>query len=105
MLYTLKVVISTKLTSLYHYKKPLQNQVKDYGDAFEDIENTSLSPKFVYQGETVSKMAYLDKTGETTLLSMSKNGSLAWFKEGIKVPITLYRNWGVQQPAMPASIL
>ena len=60
-------VIYSQGSDIYEidFAVPLQEAasepVKDYGDAFEGIENTSLSPKFVYQGETVSKMAYLDK--------------------------------------------
>ena len=37
--------------------------------------------------ETVAKMAYMGNGNESTLLAMSKNGSLAWFQENIKVPV------------------
>lgn len=57
------------------------------GDAFADVENKKLSAKWIYAGETVSKMAYLDDSEDSTIIAMSKNGSLAWFRDGIKVPI------------------
>ena len=61
-------------------------QVKS-GSAFKDIENRQVSPKWVYQGETILKMSYLDSSDDSTLIVMSKNGSLGWFRDGIKVPI------------------
>ncbi|CCK67996.1 WD40 repeat domain-containing protein KNAG_0A03080 [Huiozyma naganishii CBS 8797] len=57
------------------------------GGAFCDIEDKKLSPKWVYSGETVSKMCYLDDSEDSTIIAMSKNGSLAWFRDGIRVPI------------------
>ncbi|CCE62754.1 hypothetical protein TPHA_0D01130 [Tetrapisispora phaffii CBS 4417] len=47
---------------------------------------TPLSAKWSYQGETISKLEYLN-VGETTAIAMANTGSLAWFKDGLKVPI------------------
>ncbi|CCF59223.1 hypothetical protein KAFR_0G01890 [Kazachstania africana CBS 2517] len=60
---------------------------RKYGEAFKDIEDKKLSPNWVYSGETVSKISYLDSSDDSTIIAMSKNGSLAWFRDGIKVPI------------------
>ncbi|CCD24948.1 transcriptional modulator NDAI_0E01320 [Naumovozyma dairenensis CBS 421] len=76
-------------------KKPKPGS--EYGDAFAKVEKTALSPKWVYSGETVAKMSYLDGN-ETTLLAMSKNGSLAWFQDGVKVPVHI-----VQEMMGPAT--
>lgn len=57
------------------------------GDAFQDVEEKKLSAKWVYSGETISKMAYLDDSEDSTIIAMSKNGSLAWFRDGVKVPV------------------
>lgn len=56
-------------------------------DAFEDASSKKLKSKWVYSGETIAKMAYLDDSEDSTIIVMSKNGSLAWFRDGIKVPI------------------
>lgn len=77
-------------------KKPKPQS--EYGDAFKSVEGKPLSPKWVYQGETVAKMEYLGNGNETTLLAMSKNGSLAWFQEGVKVPVHI-----VQEMMGPAT--
>ena len=61
--------------------------VSDYGDAFKAMENVPLQPKWVYQGETVAKMEFLGEEEDTNVIAMSKNGSLAWFTEGVKVPV------------------
>ena len=70
----------------------------EYGDAFAAVEKKPLSAKWIYSGETVSKMEYLGNSNETTLVAMSKNGSLAWFKDGIKVPVHI-----VQEMMGPAT--
>lgn len=59
----------------------------EYGNAFAAVEKKPLSAKWVYSGETVSKMEYLGNSNDTTVVAMSKNGSLAWFTDGIKVPV------------------
>lgn len=60
----------------------------DYGDAFAQIEKTPLKPKWAFQGETVTKMIHMgDALGDSSLLTMASNGSLAWFREGVKVPV------------------
>lgn len=56
-------------------------------DAFGDVSAKKLKSKWVYSGETIAKMAYLDDSEDSTVIVMSKNGSLAWFRDGIKVPI------------------
>ncbi|KAL3232664.1 Transcriptional modulator WTM2 [Nakaseomyces bracarensis] len=61
--------------------------VQEYGDAFKDMENVPLTTKWVYQGETVSKMRYLGEEEDANMIAMSKNGSLAWFTDGVKVPV------------------
>lgn len=73
-------------------------QENESGDAFASMEQKRLSPSWVYQGETVSKLEYLGNSNDTTLVAMSKNGSLAWFKDGIKVPIHI-----VQEMMGPAT--
>ncbi|CCD24949.1 uncharacterized protein NDAI_0E01330 [Naumovozyma dairenensis CBS 421] len=71
----------------------------EYGDAFHDVEDTKLAPKWVYLGETIAKMSYLESSmDDTTIIAMSKNGSLAWFKDGCKVPIHI-----VQEMMGPAT--
>lgn len=57
-----------------------------YDNAFKNVGKEPLTPKWVYQGENVSKMIALDN-GENNLIAMSSNGSLAWFRDGIKVPV------------------
>lgn len=60
----------------------------DYGDAFARAEETSSKPKWSFQGENITKMVHLgDGLGDSNLLAMASNGSLAWFREGIKVPV------------------
>ncbi|KAK5780018.1 uncharacterized protein PWA37_001607 [Arxiozyma heterogenica] len=56
-------------------------------NAFEDASTKKLNSKWIYSGETIAKMAYLDDSEDSTVIVMSKNGSLAWFRDGIKVPI------------------
>ena len=68
-------------------KKTQDDPASDYGDGFKSVEGKPLSSKWAYQGETVAKMAYMGNGNESTLLAMSKNGSLAWFQENIKVPV------------------
>lgn len=77
------------LGSFYKDEKIKNKNIPDNkeGDAFNDVESTKLGAKWVYSGETVSKMAYLDDSEDSTIIAMSKNGSLAWFRDGIKVPI------------------
>lgn len=60
----------------------------DYGDAFSKVENTSLKSKWDFPGENIIKMVHMGgvKSG-SCLLVMSTNGSLAWFKDGVKVPV------------------
>ncbi|CCF59224.1 hypothetical protein KAFR_0G01900 [Kazachstania africana CBS 2517] len=70
----------------------------EYGDAFTGVEGKPLAPKWVYQGETVSKISYLGSGYDTTVLVMSQNGSLGWFKDGIKVPFHI-----VQEMMGPAT--
>lgn len=70
----------------------------EYGDAFKGVEDTKLSTKWIYAGETVTKMSYLDSSLDSTIIAMSKNGSLAWFKDGCKVPIHI-----VQEMMGPAT--
>lgn len=60
----------------------------DYGDAFRQVEKTSLKSTWNFPGENIIKMDY---TGgpqrDSCLLAMSSNGSLAWFKKDVKVPV------------------
>lgn len=70
----------------------------EFGTAFKSSQDKALAPKWVYQGETVSKMTYLGSGNETTMLAMSKNGSLGWFRDGIKVPVHI-----VQEMMGPAT--
>lgn len=64
---------------------PAKKEDSKYG--VHQSSDTANSPKWVYQGETVSKMTYLDDLNDNALLAMSKNGSLAWFKDDCKVPV------------------
>jgi len=64
-----------------------KNKTASFDDAFAAVEGKRLSPKWAYLGETVSKMSYLDSSDDSTMIAMSKNGSLAWFRDGIKVPV------------------
>mgnify|MGYP003365615464 CR=1 FL=1 len=73
-------------------------KVNNFDDAFAAVENKRLSPKWTYLGETVSKMSYLDSSDDSTMIAMSKNGSLAWFRDGIKVPVHI-----VQEMMGPAT--
>lgn len=57
-----------------------------------------LRPKWIYQGETVAKMQYLESSDDSTAIAMSKNGSLAWFRDEIKVPVHI-----VQEMMGPAT--
>ncbi|KAL3238172.1 Transcriptional modulator WTM2 [Nakaseomyces bracarensis] len=62
-----------------------KNDEAQYGvKQSSDVAN---SPKWVYQGETVSKMTYMDDLNDSALIAMSKNGSMAWFKDDCKVPV------------------
>lgn len=70
----------------------------EYGDAFHDVDGTLLRPKWIYQGETVAKMQYLESSDDSTAIAMSKNGSLAWFRDDIKVPVHI-----VQEMMGPAT--
>lgn len=69
-----------------------------FDDAFKNVENKRFTPKWAYLGETVSKMSYLDSSDDSTIIAMSKNGSLAWFRDGIKVPVHI-----VQEMMGPAT--
>ncbi|CAI4998492.1 BEM_collapsed_G0053170.mRNA.1.CDS.1 [Saccharomyces cerevisiae] len=70
----------------------------EYGDAFQDVEGKPLRAKWIYQGETVAKMQYLESSDDSTAIAMSKNGSLAWFRDEIKVPVHI-----VQEMMGPAT--
>ncbi|QLL30937.1 hypothetical protein HG536_0A07520 [Torulaspora globosa] len=60
----------------------------DYGDAFVRAQEEVPTAKWTFLGESVTKLAYLGSgPGDSNLLAMSKNGSLAWFRNGIKVPV------------------
>nr|CAI6789041.1 ASN_HP1_G0050100.mRNA.1.CDS.1 [Saccharomyces cerevisiae] len=43
----------------------------EYGDAFQDVEGKPLRPKWIYQGETVAKMQYLENSDDSTAIAMS----------------------------------
>lgn len=49
-------------------------------------EEHGLQPKWSYQGENIIKLQYVG-TPDCAVIAMASNGSLAWFKEGIKVPV------------------
>lgn len=55
-------------------------------DADDKVINTPVQAKWSYQGETVSKLEYLNSE-EATAIVMASTGSLAWFKDDIKVPV------------------
>ncbi|QLQ81458.1 hypothetical protein HG537_0F02190 [Torulaspora globosa] len=60
----------------------------DYGDAFVKAQEEVPTAKWTFLGESITKLTYLGSgLGDTNLLAMSKNGSLAWFRNGIKVPV------------------
>lgn len=58
----------------------------DYGNSFRNTETDLLSAKWNYQGETIIKLQQM-ATKENSLITMASNGSLAWFKEDVKVPV------------------
>lgn len=73
---------------------PVEEQASDESAKVEEgkygiVQDADVvnSAKWVYQGETVAKMTYLDDLNDNALIAMSKNGSLAWFKDDCKVPV------------------
>lgn len=60
----------------------------DYGDAFARAQEEVPQAKWTFLGESITKISYMGSgPGDSNLLAMSKNGSLAWFRDGIKVPV------------------
>lgn len=57
-----------------------------YDTAFSSLTSTTLVPKWTYQGETITKLEYVGSP-DCEFIAMASNGSLAWFKEGCKVPV------------------
>ncbi|SCV03158.1 LAMI_0H05930g1_1 [Lachancea mirantina] len=45
-----------------------------------------VSPRWIYQGETIIKLEYIGGP-DADFIAMASNGSLAWFKEECKVPV------------------
>lgn len=60
----------------------------DYGDAFARAEKEAPAAKWTFQGENITKLTYMSNgLADSNVLAMSTNGSLAWFRDGIKVPV------------------
>ncbi|CCH59238.1 hypothetical protein TBLA_0B04000 [Henningerozyma blattae CBS 6284] len=60
----------------------------DYGKAFESMEKNPLNAKWAYQGETITKLTYISGSStDVNAIGMASNGSLAWFRDGVKVPV------------------
>ena len=58
-----------------------------YSAAFAQAsEGGRLEAKWTYQGETITKLEYVGGP-EVDAIVMTSTGSLAWFKEGCKVPV------------------
>lgn len=60
----------------------------DYGKAFAKAEEKPLPLKWQYQGETITKLLHItSEPADSAAICMASNGSLAWFREGVKVPV------------------
>lgn len=67
--------------------------VSTYGDAFKSVENKLLKPKWTYQGETITKIIHLGEGEDISAIVMVANGSLAWFRDGVVVPIHIMQEF------------
>ena len=75
-----------------HYKKIESNleplEQPDYTTESQKVEQTVLTPKWEFSGETIVKMIYVDNSEiNVKVIALSTNGSLAWFREGVKLPV------------------
>lgn len=75
-----------------HYKKPESISEPlvqpDYTMESQKVEQTVLIPKWEFKGETIAKMIYVDNSEiNVKVIALSTNGSLAWFREGVKSPV------------------
>ncbi|CCE64010.1 hypothetical protein TPHA_0G01740 [Tetrapisispora phaffii CBS 4417] len=68
-------------------------QSSTYGQAFNKVEKKPLVPKWTYQGETINKITYLGENEDNNALVMASSGSLAWFKEGVRVPVHIMQEY------------
>lgn len=58
-----------------------------YSSAFAEIVHSEKhEPKWTYQGNTIIKLEYVGGA-EADAIAMTSTGSLAWFKDGCKVPV------------------
>ncbi|KOG96178.1 Ume1p [Saccharomyces eubayanus] len=75
-----------------HYKK-LEGSIEilpqpDYTTESLKVEQTVLTPKWEFKGETIEKMIYVDNSEiNVKVIALSANGSLAWFRDGVKLPV------------------
>ncbi|CAI4038900.1 hypothetical protein SMKI_06G2520 [Saccharomyces mikatae IFO 1815] len=75
-----------------HYGKPEANlqplPQPDYTMESQKVEQTVLTPKWEFTNETIEKMIYVDNSEiNVKVIALSTNGSLAWFREGVKLPV------------------
>ncbi|CAI4053117.1 hypothetical protein SKDZ_16G1350 [Saccharomyces kudriavzevii ZP591] len=75
-----------------HYRRP-ENSIEpipqpDYTMESQKVEQTVLTPKWEFTGETIEKLIYVDNSEiNVKVIALSSNGSLAWFRDGVKLPV------------------